>query len=87
MGAFQYTALDAAGRESQGILEGDTARQVRQLLRERQLLPVSVNAVSEQEKTRSGRPLSFGGGVSAAGSAARSGSMPLRCGCCSTRRC
>src|SRR5580658_3644756 len=50
MGAFQYTAVDTGGRESRGILEGDTARHVRQLLRERQLLPVSVNAVVEQEK-------------------------------------
>src|ERR1700733_4667543 len=51
MGAFEYTAVDPGGRESRGILEGDTARHVRQLLRERQLLPVSVNAVSEQEKS------------------------------------
>src|SRR6201996_4472817 len=51
MGAFEYTAVDTGGRESRGILEGDTARHVRQLLRERQLLPVTVNAISEQEKT------------------------------------
>jgi len=52
MGAFEYTAVDPGGRESRGILEGDTARHVRQLLRERQLLPVTVNAVSEQEKSQ-----------------------------------
>ncbi len=52
MGAFEYTAVDTGGRESHGILEGDTARHVRQLLRERQLLPVTVNAVSEQEKSQ-----------------------------------
>jgi general secretion pathway protein F len=52
MGAFEYTAVDPGGRESRGILEGDTARHVRQLLRERQLLPVSVNAGSEQEKSQ-----------------------------------
>jgi general secretion pathway protein F len=52
MGAFEYTAVDTGGRESRGILEGDTARHVRQLLRERQLLPVTVNAVSEQEKSQ-----------------------------------
>ena len=44
MGAFEYTALDAGGRERKGILEGDTARQVRQLLRDRQLFAVSVTA-------------------------------------------
>ena len=42
MGAFEYTALDAGGRERKGILEGDTPRHIRQLLREQQLLPVSV---------------------------------------------
>ena len=49
MGAFEYTALDTGGRERKGVLEGDTARQVRQLLRERQLLPVSVTEVAEKE--------------------------------------
>ena len=41
MGAFEYTALDTSGRERKGVLEGDTARGVRQILREKQLLPVS----------------------------------------------
>ena len=52
MGAFEYTAVDAGGKELKGILEGDTARQVRQLLRERQLLPLSVTAVAEKEASR-----------------------------------
>ncbi len=51
MGAFKYTALDTGGRERKGILEGDTARQVRQLLREKQLLPVTVTEVAEKEAT------------------------------------
>jgi len=52
MGAFEYTAVDASGKESRGILEGDTARQVRQLLREKQLLPLTVTEVAESEATR-----------------------------------
>jgi len=52
MGAFEYTAVDAGGRESRGIIEGDTPRQVRQLLRERKLLPLSVTEVAEKEATR-----------------------------------
>jgi general secretion pathway protein F len=52
LGAFEYTALDNGGRERKGILEGDTARQVRQLLRERQLLPVTVTEVAQREATR-----------------------------------
>ena len=55
MGAFQYVAVDAAGREHKGVLEGDTAKHVRQLLRERQLLPVQVAEVEAQER-RAGRP-------------------------------
>jgi general secretion pathway protein F len=52
MGAFEYTALDAGGKERKGVLEGDTARQVRQLLREKQLLPVTVNEVAQKEAKR-----------------------------------
>jgi general secretion pathway protein F len=49
MGAFEYTALDTAGKSRKGVLEGDTARHVRALLRERALLPVTVNEVAAQE--------------------------------------
>jgi general secretion pathway protein F len=49
MGAFAYTALDGAGREHKGVLEGDTPRQVRSLLREKSLLPVTVTEVAAQE--------------------------------------
>ena len=52
MGAFEYTALDAGGRERKGILEGDTPRHIRQLLREQQLLPVSVTEVALKEARR-----------------------------------
>jgi general secretion pathway protein F len=52
MGAFEYSALDAAGKERKGILEGDTPRHIRQLLREQQLLPVSVTEVAQKEARR-----------------------------------
>jgi general secretion pathway protein F len=52
VGAFEYTALDAGGKERTGILEGDTPRHIRQLLRERQLLPVTVSEVAQKEATR-----------------------------------
>lgn len=52
MGAFEYTALDGAGKEKKGVVEGDTARHVRQLLRERELLPLQVSEVAEKESTR-----------------------------------
>ncbi len=46
MGAYQYTAVDALGKEQKGVLEGDTARQVRGMLRERSLIPVKVAEVA-----------------------------------------
>ncbi len=49
MGAFEYTALDNGGSERRGILEGDTPRHIRQLLRERQLLPVTVSEVARRK--------------------------------------
>jgi general secretion pathway protein F len=53
MGAYQYVAVDPGGKEHRGVLEGDTPRHVRQLLRERQLLPVEVAEIEERErKTR-----------------------------------
>ncbi|MEO6184752.1 MAG: type II secretion system inner membrane protein GspF [Steroidobacteraceae bacterium] len=64
MGAFEYTALDASGKERRGVMEGDTARHVRGQLREQQLLPVSVNELARQEEKRK-KSFSIGGGVSA----------------------
>src|SRR5579863_5075612 len=52
MGAFEYSALDAAGKERKGILEGETPRHIRQILREQQLLPVSVTEVAQKEARR-----------------------------------
>jgi general secretion pathway protein F len=68
MGAFEYVAVDANGRESKGVIEGDTPRHVRQLLRERALLPVAVKEVSEQSTSASQRRFGFGAkrGLSAA---------------------
>lgn len=45
MGAYQYVAIDPRGKERTGVLEGDTPRQVRGLLRERDLIPVEVTEV------------------------------------------
>ncbi len=47
MAAYEYTALDAQGRELRGVLDGDSARQIRQLLRDQALLPVSVTEISD----------------------------------------
>ena len=64
MGAFEFVALDDKGKESKGLLEGDTAKHVRQILRERHLLPISVNEVAKKESRRQGK-LSIRRGMSA----------------------
>jgi general secretion pathway protein F len=63
MGAFEYTAVDSGGRQRRGVLDGDTARQVRQTLRDRGLIPLAVAEVVE--KQAGGRPsFSFRRGIS-----------------------
>ncbi len=49
MAAFEYIALDAQGRERKGLIEGDTPKHVRQLLREKHLLPVEIQESAERE--------------------------------------
>jgi general secretion pathway protein F len=65
LSAFEYTAVDASGRERKGVLEGDTARQVRQLLRDQALLPLTVNEVTQREQKQQKARFSIGSGVSA----------------------
>lgn len=48
MTAFQYIALDSNGKRIKGVAEGDSARGVRQQLREKQLTPLTVDAISGQ---------------------------------------
>jgi general secretion pathway protein F len=64
MGAFEYTALDRAGKQSKGLIEGDTAKHVRQLLRDRSLVPVTVTEVADKS-AGSDRSLSIRRGMSA----------------------
>ncbi|MBT8764743.1 GspF family T2SS innner membrane protein variant XcpS [Metapseudomonas boanensis] len=64
MAAFEYLALDARGRQQKGVLEADSARQVRQLLRERQLAPLEVKATRTREQAAGGR-FSLSRGLSA----------------------
>lgn len=52
MAAFEYKALDAKGRSKKGVIEADSARQARQLLRNQDLFPTAINTTRDQ--TRSG---------------------------------
>jgi general secretion pathway protein F len=64
MGAFEYTAIDNGGKQHRGVLEGDTARQIRQQLRDRDLLPIEVTESAKKESIRQGS-FSVGKGLSA----------------------
>ena len=50
MPAYQFTAIDASGKQQKGVLEGDSARQIRQQLRDKALVPVMVHPVEQKDK-------------------------------------
>ena len=51
MPAFAYQAIDASGKTQRGVLQGDTARAVRQTLRERGLNPLEVTPVADRPQS------------------------------------
>lgn len=65
MAAFTFAALDTSGKEQRGVLEADSSRQVRQLLRDRGLAPLRIEPAVKPtvQRTRSvaGASLSIGG--------------------------
>lgn len=63
MGAYAYEALDQKGRTVKGVLEADTARLVRQQLREKGLSPLNVNEVSQRKTNQ--QPSRFARGMNA----------------------
>lgn len=48
MRAFNYQAIDKQGNKSSGILESDSAKATRQLLRDKGLIPISVSEISSK---------------------------------------
>ncbi|MFZ3183315.1 MAG: GspF family T2SS innner membrane protein variant XcpS [Pseudomonas sp.] len=54
MAAFEYLALDNQGRQQKGMLEADSPRQARQLLRDKQLTPLEVKQARGREQKSSG---------------------------------
>ncbi len=49
MPAFEYTALDSAGREKRGVIEGESPRSARQQLRSKGFDPLAINQVRESK--------------------------------------
>jgi general secretion pathway protein F len=59
MAAFEFAALDARGRQRKGVLEADSMRQTRQMLRDQGLVPLSVEAASDRGRDATARTWSF----------------------------
>ncbi|HEX2238994.1 MAG TPA: type II secretion system inner membrane protein GspF [Gammaproteobacteria bacterium] len=65
MPAFEYKALSPAGREQSGVIEGDTARQARQALRERGFSPLDIKQVAAEKSQGTVRQRFSGSGLNA----------------------
>ena len=48
MGAYQYQALQKNGNAAKGVLEADSERHARQLLRDQGLIPTQVRMLTQQ---------------------------------------
>lgn len=59
MPAYEYKALTTKGTEQRGVMEGDTPRMVRQMLREQGLTPVSVTETKQAARSRGEFSLRF----------------------------
>ena len=55
MPAYYYKALDDRGGTQKGLLEGDSARQIRQQLRDKHWTPVVVSAVDDRQSKQKSR--------------------------------
>lgn len=64
MAAFEYKALNAKGKQKKGILEGDTARQVRQRLKEQGLMPIEVVETKAKSKQTASSKFKYQAGIS-----------------------
>lgn len=52
MAAFHYVAMDAKGTKQKGIIEAESAKHARQLLRDRQLTPLDIYPAQQKLTTR-----------------------------------
>lgn len=64
MAAFEYKALDAKGKKVKGVIEAETARNARQLLREKALIPVEIEPSRQKGKSNQTASAGFNRGIS-----------------------
>ena len=55
MPAYQFIAVDTAGKQHKGVLEGDSARQIRQQLRDKTWMPIAVEPVEDSKTSETGK--------------------------------
>jgi general secretion pathway protein F len=55
MAAYEYRAMNQAGSKSLGVLEADSLRQARQLLRDRKLIPLDVKRAQRDQVQGTGK--------------------------------
>lgn len=60
MAAFEFEALDAAGKRTRGLLSADSETAARRELRRRRLAPLSVSRADERGASAAGLPQLFG---------------------------
>ncbi|MBA53139.1 MAG: type II secretion system protein GspF [Pseudomonadales bacterium] len=60
MPAFEYVVLDERGKQKKGVLEGDSARQVRQQLKDKGLVPLSVETTIQKTDKQETTKFQFG---------------------------
>ncbi|RBJ82443.1 type II secretion system protein GspF [Pseudomonas sp. MWU12-2534b] len=66
MAAYEYLAMCAAGKKSTGVVEADSPRHARQLLRERHLVVLKLSAAQNKRVRGKGLLQVSGGGLSSA---------------------
>ena len=64
MAAYEYQAMDAKGQRKKGVLEADNERQIRQQLREKGLIPLTISEAAANDKGSTSKRRLFQGKVS-----------------------
>ena len=60
MAAFSYIAIDSGGKQQKGVVDADSARQVRQILRDKGLMATDVSATIKDADPQNSFSFSFG---------------------------
>src|SRR3990167_9713247 len=55
MPAYHYTAITTSGKESKGVIEDESDKHARQLLRGKSLIPLTLKAVRERKHGADGK--------------------------------